>query len=182
MLKRKQLFLRRPKSTKALNQVPGTVTYIGRKESVETKLEVIDYNKESFEALNIYYNNFQASEFLEKPYTIACINVITAESDSEAEKISTSLIRMMLGVLTGKIDYLQEPTEMTPDLKELSRNPAFERMLKYSFVGSKETVKHQTEEFLQKTGVNELMVASHIFDHETRLNSYRIFSEIMKEL
>ncbi len=49
MLKRKQLFLRRPKSTKALNQVPGTVTYIGRKESVETRLEVIDYNKESFE-------------------------------------------------------------------------------------------------------------------------------------
>ncbi len=49
MLKRKQLFLRRPKSTKALNQIPGTVTYIGRKEAVETKLEVIDYNKESFE-------------------------------------------------------------------------------------------------------------------------------------
>ena len=49
MLKRKQLFLRRPKSTKALNQAPGTVTYIGRKESAETKLEVIDYNKESFE-------------------------------------------------------------------------------------------------------------------------------------
>ena len=49
MVKRKQLFLRRPKSTKALNQVPGTVTYIGRKESAETRLEVIDYNKESFE-------------------------------------------------------------------------------------------------------------------------------------
>ncbi|CAM4264853.1 LLM class flavin-dependent oxidoreductase [Gillisia limnaea] len=135
-----------------------------------------------FEALNIYYNNFQPSGYLEKPYTIACINVIAAESDSEAEKISTSLIRMMLGVLTGKIDYVQEPTEMTPDLRELSKNPAFERMLKYSFVGNKATVKNQTEDFLQKTGVNELMVASHIFDHETRLNSYRIFSEIMKEL
>lgn len=135
-----------------------------------------------FEALNIYYNNFQPSEYLQKPYTIACINVIAAETDSEAEKISTSLIRMMLGVLTGKIDYVQEPTEMTPDLRELSQNPAFERMLKYSFVGNKATVKDQTEDFLQKTGVNELMVASHIFDHETRLNSYRIFSEIMKEL
>ncbi|MFO7720915.1 MAG: LLM class flavin-dependent oxidoreductase [Gillisia sp.] len=135
-----------------------------------------------FEALNIYYNNFQPSAFLQKPYTIACINVIAAETDSEAIKISTSLIRMMLGVLTGKIDYLQPPTEMTPDLQELSKNQAFERMLKYSFVGSKETVKNQTEDFLQKTGVDEVMVASHIFDHETRLNSFRIFSEIMKEL
>ncbi|HSI71153.1 MAG TPA: magnesium/cobalt transporter CorA [Gillisia sp.] len=49
MVKRKRLLLRRPKSTKALNQAPGTVTYIGRKESSETKLEVIDYNKDSFE-------------------------------------------------------------------------------------------------------------------------------------
>ena len=49
MLKRKQLFTRRPKSTKALNQVPGTVTYIGRKESTETILEVIDYDKDTFE-------------------------------------------------------------------------------------------------------------------------------------
>lgn len=135
-----------------------------------------------FEALNIYYNNFQPSKVLQKPYTIACINVIAAETDNEAIKISTSLIRMMLGVLTGKIDYLQPPTEMTPDLQELSENPAFERMLKYSFVGSKETVKQQMQDFLQKTGVNEVMVASHIFDHETRLNSFRIFSEIMKEL
>ncbi|MCM4160806.1 magnesium/cobalt transporter CorA [Antarcticibacterium flavum] len=49
MVKRTRLLLRRPKSTKALNQPPGTVTYIGRKESAETRLEVIDYNKESFE-------------------------------------------------------------------------------------------------------------------------------------
>lgn len=49
MAKRNRLLLRRPKNTKALNQAPGTVTYIGRKESSETKLEVIDYNKDSFE-------------------------------------------------------------------------------------------------------------------------------------
>ena len=52
MAKRNRLLLRRPKSTKALNQVPGTVTYIGRKDSAETTLEVIDYNKETFERFN----------------------------------------------------------------------------------------------------------------------------------
>jgi hypothetical protein len=134
-----------------------------------------------FEALNIYYNNFKPSEFLQEPYTIACINVIAADSDAEAEKISTSMIRMMFGVLTGNIDYLQEPINMTSELRELSENPAFQRMLKYSFVGSKETIKQKTEDFLQKTGVNELMVASHIFHHQDRVKSFRIFSEVMKE-
>ncbi|WP_316928836.1 magnesium/cobalt transporter CorA [Salinimicrobium xinjiangense] len=40
---------RRPKSTKALNQAPGTVTYVGSKEESETLLEVIDYNTQHFE-------------------------------------------------------------------------------------------------------------------------------------
>lgn len=135
-----------------------------------------------FEALNIYYNKFQPSEFLDKPYTIGCINVIAADTDEEAEKISTTLIRMMLGVMTGNIDYMQPPVEMTSELRELAANPAFQRMLKYAFIGSKETVKEKTQKFLQETGVNEVMVASHIFAHEDRVHSYRLFSEIMKEI
>lgn len=134
-----------------------------------------------YDALNIYYNEFQPSEFLQEPYTIACVNVIAADTDKEAEKISTSMIQMILGVLTGRIDYVQPPVEMNRDLLELSLNPAVQNMLKYSFVGSKATVKKQTEDFLKKTGVNELMVASHIYHHEDRIKSYKIFSEIMKE-
>ena len=135
-----------------------------------------------FEALNIYYNNFQPSQYLEKPYTIACVNVIAADTDAEAEKISTSLIRMMIGVMTGNIDYVQPPTEMTSDLKQILQNPAFQKMLKYAFIGSKETVKQQTKKFLKETGVDEIMVASHIYDPEARIKSFEIFSEVMKEL
>lgn len=133
-----------------------------------------------FDALNIYQNEFQPSEFLKDPYTIAAVNVIAADTDKEAEKIFTSMIRMMLGVLTNNPDYMQEPTEMTPDLQELSQHPALHQFLKYTFVGSKETVKQQTEDFLNETGVNEIMVASHIYHQEDRIKSYRIFSEIMK--
>lgn len=49
MAKRKRNSLRRAKPFKALNQPPGTITYVGRKELKETTLEVIDYNKESIE-------------------------------------------------------------------------------------------------------------------------------------
>ncbi|AVR44403.1 LLM class flavin-dependent oxidoreductase [Christiangramia fulva] len=135
-----------------------------------------------FEALNIYYNEFEASAQLQQPYSIACINVIAAESNTEAEKLSTTLIRLMLGVMTGNIDYMQPPIEMTEQLRQISQDPAFQRMLKYAFIGGKEKVKQKTEEFLQKTGVNEIMVASHIYDHRDRVNSYRIFSEVMKEI
>ncbi len=133
-----------------------------------------------FEALSIYYNNFQPSAQLKEPYTIACINIIAADTDGEAERISTSLIRLMLGVLTGNIDYMQPPTEMTADLRELIQNPAFQRMLKYAFIGSKETVRQKTEDFLKQTGVNEVVAVSHIYDHQDRVRSYELFAEIMK--
>lgn len=135
-----------------------------------------------FEALSIYYNKFQPSKYLKEPYSIGCVNVIAAETDEEAEKNSTTLIRMMLGVMTGNIDYMQPPTPMTRELRELAASSAFQRMLKYAFIGSKETVREQTADFLQQTGVNEIMVASHIYHHEDRLRSYRIFSEVMKSL
>lgn len=49
MSKRKRNSLKRPKPHLGLHQIPGTVTYIGRKKLKETKLEVIDYNAESCE-------------------------------------------------------------------------------------------------------------------------------------
>lgn len=49
MARPKRYSLRRPKAQKGLHQTPGTITYIGRKESAPATLEVIDYNKESFE-------------------------------------------------------------------------------------------------------------------------------------
>jgi luciferase family oxidoreductase group 1 len=135
-----------------------------------------------FEALNIYHNEFKPSRFLQQPYTIAGLNVIAADTDAEAEILSTSLIRMFINVLTGKSDYLQEPMEMTAELRELWHHPKLQQMLKYTFAGSKDTVKEKTKAFLAQTRANELMVVSNIYDHQDRVKSYRIFSEIMQEI
>jgi magnesium transporter len=85
MAKRKRHLLRRPKPTKALNQVPGTVTYIGRKESVETKLEVIDYNNESFDR---YVSAHPEDAFkFENPDKITWINIDGLSNTAEIEKL-----------------------------------------------------------------------------------------------
>ncbi|MDR5589064.1 LLM class flavin-dependent oxidoreductase [Christiangramia sp. SM2212] len=135
-----------------------------------------------FQAMEIYYREFQPSEYLDEPYSIAGINVVASDSMEEAEKISTSSLRMMVGVLTGNLDYLQKPEEMTAELREVRENPALQRMLQYAFVGDKAHVKDKTEDFLKQTGVDEVIVASHIYHQEDRLKSFRIFSEIMEEI
>tara|TARA_B100000929_G_C15476153_1_gene409586 strand:+ start:487 stop:1506 length:1020 start_codon:yes stop_codon:yes gene_type:complete len=135
-----------------------------------------------FQAMEIYYKEFQPSEYLDEPYSIAGINVIAADTNAEAERISTSSLKMMVGVLTGNLDYLQKPEEMTPELTEIRNHPQLSRMLEYAFVGDCDTVKAKTEDFIRKTGVDEVIVASHIYYQEDRLKSLKIFSEIMKEI
>ncbi|MFK7774100.1 MAG: LLM class flavin-dependent oxidoreductase [Saprospiraceae bacterium] len=135
-----------------------------------------------FEALNIYHNEFQPSELLQEPYAMAAANVIVADHDEEAERYFTSLIRGIIGILTGKRNFLQPPTEMTPDLIEVRKHPAVEQMLKYSFVGSKNTVKKKTQEFLAQTKIKELIAVTNIYDAEDRVKSYQMFSEIMKKI
>lgn len=133
-----------------------------------------------FDALNIYYNEFQPSKYLDKPKAMACINVIIADTEEEAERLYASLVKRFLGIITNQRDYMEPAQEMTADLKELTQHPSFQRMLKYTFVGTKEQVKIQTEEFMEATKVDELMVVSHMYSTADRIKSIRLFSEIMK--
>lgn len=133
------------------------------------------------DALRIYKNEFQPSAYLDKPYTIAGVNVVAADTDDVAERNFTSLIRMFLGILTGKREALQPPMEMTDELMMIQHNPAVRDMLKYSFVGRKEAVSKQLDKFLQDTQVDELMVVSNLHGHNDRIHSYRILSEIINE-
>ena len=134
------------------------------------------------QALKIYRQEFQPSEVLQQPYTLAGINVLVADTDEEAEQLFTSLIRMFVGVLTGARDPLQQPTALTEDLKAVLQHPSIHQMLKYSFVGSKQTVKKGIKAFLEQTGVDELITVNTMYEINARIKSTRLFSEIMKEI
>jgi luciferase family oxidoreductase group 1 len=135
-----------------------------------------------WDALEIYRKEFQASKDLKEPYVMAGVNIIIADTDEEAERLSTSLIRMILGIFTGKRDYVQPPTDMTNEYKEILQNPQIHQMLKYSFIGSKATVKAQVKEFMEQTKADELIAVTNIYDVKDRIRSCELFAEIMKEL
>ena len=134
------------------------------------------------EALKIYHHEFEPSMELPEPYTMAGVNVFIADSDEEAERLFTSMIRMFVGVLTGNRQPMQPPTAMTEDFRDLLQHPSLRAMLKYSFVGNKATVKMQVQAFLELTKVNELIAVSAMYDIQDRLKSVRLLAEIMNEI
>lgn len=135
-----------------------------------------------FDALRIYHQNFQASPYLDQPYTMAGINVFIAKTEDEAERLFSSLVRMFVSFLTRDEKPLQPPVELSEDLRQALEHPTIRQMLNYSFYGTKETVKAKVKEFLDQTRVNELIAVSPIYDLDDRLRSVRMFSEVMQEI
>ncbi|WP_010232109.1 magnesium/cobalt transporter CorA [Gillisia marina] len=85
MAKRLRHLQRRPKSTNALNKAPGTVAYVGRKESATIKVEVVDFNKDNYERF-IFDNVSEAFRF-ENEENLTWINVDGLSNTAEIEKL-----------------------------------------------------------------------------------------------
>ncbi|MFW0718384.1 LLM class flavin-dependent oxidoreductase [Pedobacter sp. N23S346] len=132
------------------------------------------------QAISIYKNNFKPSEFLKEPYVMACVNVVAADTDEQAEFLSSSVKRMFLGVITGKRELLKPAFENINGYWDRMEKEAVEQMLYYSFIGSKETIRQDLEAFVEKYGVNEVMSTSHIYDQQAKLHSNKLFSEVFK--
>jgi len=133
-------------------------------------------------ALEIYRREFQPSSALAQPYTLAGITVIIADTDAEAEYISTSYYTRVIGILTGNRGQVEAPFQMTNELRKIIAQPAVQQMTQYAFIGSKETVKNKVNTFIKNTQVNELMVATHVYAAQDRIKSYALFAEMMREL
>lgn len=71
---------------------------------------------------------------------------------------------------------------MDAELWQMFHHPTVQQTLKYSFVGSKETVKAGIQHFLQDTQIDELMVSTNVFGLENRIKSVELLAEIIKEI
>lgn len=133
-------------------------------------------------ALESYHRQFQPSQELTQPYAMIGVNVIVAETDEEAARLATSQEMQFLNVLRGRPGLLQPPLEgMEVQWSVQERSMVRERMLRYSAVGSEETVKHKLRSIMQETQADELIVACQIYEHEARLASYERLMRVVSE-
>ena len=130
-------------------------------------------------ALQEYRSRFKPSKQLGRSYAAAAVNVFAAETDAEARRLFTSAQQQFTRMVRGTRGKLPPPlddieTYWTPAEKEQAS-----AMLKYSFVGSLDTVRSGLQQFVDETGVVELIVASAIYDHPARLRSYEILAQLI---
>jgi alkanesulfonate monooxygenase SsuD/methylene tetrahydromethanopterin reductase-like flavin-dependent oxidoreductase (luciferase family) len=54
-------------------------------------------------------------------------------------------------------------------------------VLSCSAIGAPDTVEQHLKAFVERTGADELMITSQIYDHAARLRSYEIAAEIRRK-
>jgi luciferase family oxidoreductase group 1 len=129
------------------------------------------------QAQEIYRARFEPSSQMQKPYAMAGVNVIAAETDAEALHLFISLQMRFTDMVRGARGYLQPPIDDIETYWSSTEKIQAQRMLACSFVGSPATLRTKLQDFITRTGVDELMVATAVFDHDARLRSYELLTE-----
>jgi luciferase family oxidoreductase group 1 len=131
-------------------------------------------------AIRIYRERFQPSPRLAEPYVMAGFNVIAAENDEEARFLFTSQQQAFANLRRGRPGKLPPPVGDIDTLLAPDERAMVDRALSCRAVGSAVTVRRGLNEFIERTGVDEVMVTGPIFEHRARVKSFEILSGAMK--
>jgi len=133
-------------------------------------------------ALDSYRRYFQPSDRLDAPCAMAAIAVVAAPTDEEAARLFTSAQQQFINLRRGTPGRLQDPAEIDPAAWTPEDRATVAHVLHYAVVGGPATVRSGIEQFVRLTGVNELMITAHVFDHDARKRSFAIVAALRDEM
>ncbi|KQK26567.1 hypothetical protein AR438_04775 [Chryseobacterium aquaticum] len=133
-------------------------------------------------AFKIYREHFEPSKYLDKPYIIACVNGIAGETSEEASFLSTTLFQAFINIIRNDRKPFPKPISDMDNIWSPMEKAMVLKMLKFSFIGDQSQIADQLKDFQEKYQVDELMINSHIYDHQKRLSSYEIIRKAADSL
>ena len=129
------------------------------------------------EAIAVYRETFRPSARLAAPYVMLGFNAFAADSDEEGALLATSMQQAFVALRTGNPGKLKPPVANYADALPVPARAMLDGVLSCSAIGSPASVKAAIEAFVARTGADELMITSQIFDHAARVRSYEIVAE-----
>ena len=134
------------------------------------------------QAIALYRDNFQPSAQLARPYVMLGFNVFAADTDAEAQLRATSMQQAFVNLRSGRPSRLPPPRADYLQQLGPQERAMLDSVLSCSAIGAPDTVRRQLQDFIDRTGADELMITSQIFDHAQRLRSFEITAEVRQSL
>lgn len=134
------------------------------------------------EAAALYRRYFRPSAVLAKPHFMAGFNVFGADSDDEAAYLATSQQQAFVALRTGNPRQLPPPVAGYRETLGPQGAAILDHVLQCSAIGGSAKIAHDIAAFIARTGADELMLTSSIFDHTARKRSLAIAADAMQAL
>jgi len=129
------------------------------------------------QAVEVYRERFEPSAQLDRPCLMLGINVFAADTDDEARRLMTSVKQAFLNLRRGRPTPLQPPSEDFESELHPFERAMLDEVLSCTVAGAPETVRAGLASFIARTGADELMVVSQVYDHGARLRSYELTAQ-----
>lgn len=126
------------------------------------------------QALRAYKEQFTPSQYLDKPYCVAAMNVFAADDEANARYMMSSMQLQFVDLRRGRPGLLPKPVDDIREHCDPYALAAANHALSYSAVGNPEQVKRQIQQFAVDTGADEIMLTCHAYDHAARKRSFEI--------
>lgn len=130
------------------------------------------------QAIQLYRDNFQASEYLDQPYVSMGIPTVVASTDEEAQYLATSSYQRILNLIRGDSLKLQPPVKSTEGLASSAEQLAIQNFYAMAQIGTKDTVQAGLSKIIQQYDVDEFIFTCDIYDTQKRLDNFSLLMEI----
>ena len=124
------------------------------------------------QAIQVYKENFQPSEYLDQPYISMGVPVVVAKTDEEAQYLATSAYQRVLGLMRGQSLKLKAPVESMQGLWSPAEKMSVDNFYAMAQIGSEQTVKAGLEQLLEQYDVDEFIFTCDIYDTDKRLENF----------
>ncbi|WP_416906174.1 LLM class flavin-dependent oxidoreductase [Micromonospora echinospora] len=128
-------------------------------------------------ALALYRRSFRPSRWLDRPYAMVAVNTVCAETDERARWLAAPAALSFLKLRSGKPEPLVSPEEAAEYPYTEPERVFVAQRGEGQFMGSPETVRRQAGELLERTGADELMLTTLVYDVADRVRSFELVAE-----
>ena len=129
-------------------------------------------------ALQLYRDRFRPSAVLSEPYALLGVAVVCADTTSRARFLHGSSKLSMLRLRSGRPGQLPSPDEAAGYTFTPSERLTVDSFTGSHIVGDADSVAEQLNALLARTGVDELMVTTNVWDHAERMHSFALVAEM----
>jgi luciferase family oxidoreductase group 1 len=129
-----------------------------------------------FDAISLYRAQFKPSKQCQKPYVMAGMMAILADTNEEAAFLFTSVQQQFINLRRGVNKPFARPVDNIRGLCSVAEEAMLAHTLRHAVVGSTDKAQEQINRFIEATDVDEIIFSIPIHDIDARLKSLNLLA------